>query len=299
VVELKGRSRRLAYKALRLGISYLVLIVMAIWAIIPIYYVIMLSFSHVTKLLAVSIKDLVPTQVTLQAYRELLFGRFIPSIKAPDFPLWVAHSIMLAAATSLLSIALAMLAGYGLSRLDMPAKKTLATFTYIITFLPVTATTVPLYLLFAQLRLLNYYGLVLAYTPGTAVFAAFLAKLAIDSIPPDYEDAAMVDGLSRFGVFIRIVFRMAMPIVALTALLGFLGAYMDYATAYAFIGANSNQWTAMLGLYYLAGLYNYASAPNYNIFAAGAVLMGIPLMALFLMSQRMMTRAYSSLAGIK
>ncbi|MGC9072458.1 MAG: ABC transporter permease subunit [Acidilobus sp.] len=272
---------------------------MAVWSILPLYYVIMTSFSNVGTLVSLTLSDLVPKHVTLEAYRELLLGKFIPTIRAPNFPLWVEHSLELAAATALFGVALAMLAGYGLSRLDIPAKKTLATFVYIITFLPMTATTVPLYLLFAKFHLLNYYGLILAYTPGTAVFAAFLAKLAIDSIPPDYEEAAMVDGLSRFGAFLRIVFRLALPIVALTALLGFLGAYMDYATAYAFIGANSEAWTAMLGLYYLAGLYNVASAPAYNIFAAGAVLMGIPLMALFLVSQRMMTRAYSTLAGIK
>jgi hypothetical protein len=62
---------------------------------------------------------------------------------------------------------------------------------------------------------------------------------------------------------------------------------------------NSSKWTAMIGLYYLAGLFSTATPPAYNIFAAGAVLMGIPLMALFLVSQRMMTKAYSNLAGIK
>jgi arabinogalactan oligomer/maltooligosaccharide transport system permease protein len=293
------RAKRIALKALRLAISYIVLIVMAAWSVLPLYYIIMTSFSNVGTLVSLTISALIPKHITLEAYRELLTGRFIPTIKVPNFPLWVLHSIELAGATALFSVALAMLAGYALSRLDMPAKKSLATFVYIITFLPVTATTVPLYLLFARFHLLNYAGLVLAYTPGTAVFAAFLAKLSIDAIPPDYEEAAMIDGLSRFGAFVRIVFRMALPVVALTALLGFLGAYMDYATAYAFIGSNSNAWTAMLGLWYLAGLYNYASAPAYNIFAAGAVLMGIPLMALFLVSQRMMTRAYSSLAGIK
>ncbi len=293
------RTRHLFNRVLRLAISYIVLVVTAVWSVLPLYYVIMTSFSNVGTLVSLSLSDLIPRHPTLEAYRELLLGRFIPSIKVPNFPLWVAHSIELAAATAAFAVILAMLAGYGLSRLDIPAKKVLATFIYIITFLPTTATTVPLFLLFARFHLLNYEGLVLAYTPGTAVFTAFLAKLAIDSIPPDYEEAAMVDGLSRFGAFLRIVFRLALPIVALTALLGFLGAYMDYATAYAFIGAYSSEWTAMLGLWYLAGLYNYASAPAYNIFAAGAVLMGIPLMALFLVSQRMMTRAYSTLAGIK
>lgn len=293
------RFRRIIGKIVRLLVSYIVLIVVAIWSILPIYYVIMTSLSNANTLISISVKDLIPRHIYLNAYKTLLEGKFIPSIKYPNFPFWVLHSIELAAATAVLSVILAMLAGYSLSRMQIPAKQTLATFIYIITFLPMTATAVPLYLLFAKFHLLNYLGLILAYTPGTAVFAAFLAKLSIDSIPPDYEEAAMIDGLSRFQAFLRIVFRMALPVVMLTALLGFLGAYMDYALAYAFIGPASSKWTAMIGLYYLAGLFNYAAAPAYNIFAAGAVLMGIPLMALFLVSQRMMTKAYSNLAGIK
>ncbi len=293
------RAKYLALKAVRLAISYAVLIIMAAWSVLPIYYIIVTSFTNVETLVSVSISDLMPKHITFEAYRELLSGKFLPTIKYPDFPIWVAHSLELAAATAALSVILAMLAGYALSRLEAPAKKSLATFIYLITFLPITATAVPLYLLFARLHLLNYLGLVLAYTPGTAVFAAFLAKLSIDAIPPDYEEAAMIDGLSRFQAFLRIVMRMALPIVALTALLGFMGAYMDFALAYAFVGARSNLWTAMIGLYYLGGFINPAAAPAYNIFAAGSVLMGIPLMALFLVSQRMMTRAYSGLAGIK
>ena len=294
-----AKARRIAGKVLRLGISYVVLIAMAAWSVLPLYYIIMTSLSNAGTLISISLSTLIPKHITFEAYEELLTGRFIPTLKTPNFPLWVAHSIELAAATAALSVALAMLAGYAMSRLDVPAKRSLATFVYLITFLPTTATAVPLYLMFARAHMLNYLGLVLAYTPGTAIFAAFLAKLSIDAIPPDYEEAAMIDGLSRFQAFLRIVMRLALPIVALTALLGFLGAYMDYALAYAFIGPKSGLWTAMIGLYYLAGLFNYAAAPAYNIFAAGSVLMGIPLMALFLVSQRMMTRAYSTLAGIK
>ena len=140
------RAKRLISKALRLGVSYFVLIVMAAWSILPLYYIIMTSLSNVGTLVSLSLSDLVPKHPTLEAYRELLLGRFIPSLRTPNFPLWVAHSLELAAATALFSVALAMLAGYALSRLNIPAKSVLATFVYIITFLPTTATTVPLYL---------------------------------------------------------------------------------------------------------------------------------------------------------
>jgi ABC-type maltose transport systems, permease component len=283
-------------RVISLLVSYLVLIVTCAFSVFPLYYVFVTSFSNAPSLISLDIPDLIPSHLHFSAYKYLFSSGFL---ERTSFPVWIRNSVFLAALTALLSVALAMTTGYALSRLNIPAKKTLATFIYVLTFFPYTVTAVPLYLLFAKLHLLNYAGLILAYTPGTSTFAAFLAKLSIDSIPTSYEEAAMIDGVSRFQAFLRIVMRLALPVVALTALLGFLGAYLDFALAYAFILPNVKLWTATIGLYYLAGLLNPASAPAYNIFAAGAVLMGIPLMALFLVSQRMMTKAYSSLAGVK
>ncbi|MCY0860669.1 MAG: ABC transporter permease subunit [Sulfolobaceae archaeon] len=268
---------------------------MAIFSVFPLYYVFMTSFSNAPNLISLGVSDLFPKHIYFIAYKELL----TTNLYGGSFPLWVRNSLILAGSTAVISVLLALITGYALSRLDIPAKKTLATFIYIVTFFPYTATAVPLYLLFAKMHLLNYMGLILAYTPGTSIFAAFIAKLSIDSIPPSYEEIAMIDGLSRFQAFLRIIMRLALPVVALTALLGFDGAYLDFALAYSFLLPNVKQWTATIGLYYLAGLLNPASAPAYNIFAAGSVLMGIPLMILFIVSQRMMTRAYSNLAGVK
>ncbi|MBP1357512.1 MAG: sugar ABC transporter permease [Sulfolobus sp.] len=283
------------FKILRLLFSYLVLAVMGIISIFPLYYVFMTSFSNAPNLISLAVSDLFPKHIYFTAYKELLTA----NLYGGTFPLWARNSLILASSTAVISVLLALATGYALSRLNVPAKKILATFIYIVTFFPYTATAVPLYLLFSQMHLLNYIGLILAYTPGTSIFAAFIAKLSIDSIPPSYEEIAMIDGLSRFNAFLRIVMRLALPVVALTALLGFSGAYLDFALAYAFLLPNVRSWTATIGLYYLAGLINPTSAPAYNIFAAGAVLMGIPLMALFIVSQKMMTRAYSNLAGVK
>jgi len=283
------------FKILRLAISYAVLIIMAFASIFPLYYVFITSFSNAPNLISLAVSDLLPKHLYFTAYKEL----FTANLYGGTFLLWLRNSLILASATAIISVLLALITGYALSRLDVPAKKTLAIFIYIVTFFPYTATAVPLYLLFAKLHLLNYIGLILAYTPGTSIFAAFIAKLAIDSIPPSYEEIAMIDGLSRFQAFLRIVMRLALPVVALTAILGFSGAYLDFALAYAFILPDVKEWTATIGLYYMAGLLNYASAPAYNLFAAGAVIMGVPLMALFIVSQRLMTRAYSNLAGVK
>ncbi len=282
-------------KYIRLTISYIILIFMAIFSVFPLYYIIMTSLSNAPNLISLDVSDLFPKHIYFTAYKDLITTNYYGG----NFPLWLRNSLILASSTAVISILLAMLTGYALSRLNIPAKKSLAAFIYIVTFFPYTATAVPLYLMFAKFHMLNYIGLIIAYTPGTSIFAAFLAKLAIDSIPPSYEEIAMVDGLSRFQVFLRIVMRMALPVVALTAILSFSGAYLDFALAYAFLLPHISNWTATIGLYYAAGLINPASAPSYNIFAAGSVIMGIPLSALFIVSQRMMTRAYSTLAGVK
>lgn len=283
------------FKILRLMFSYAILIITSFFAVFPLYYVFATSFSKAPNLISLGISDLIPKHLYFSSYKYL-----IPTnLYGGSFPLWLRNSLILGSATAVISVLLALITGYALSRLDVPAKKILATFIYIVTFFPYTATAVPLYLLFAKFHLLNYIGLILAYTPGTSIFAAFIAKLSIDSIPLSYEEIAMVDGLSRFGAFLRIVIRLALPVVALTAILGFTGAYLDFALAYSFLLPNVKEWTATMGLYYMAGLLNPASAPRYNIFAAGAVLMGVPLMILFIVSQRMMTKAYSNLAGVK
>jgi len=209
-------------KLLRLTFSYIILIIRSLFSMFPLYYVLMTSFSNAPNLISLSISDLIPKHLYFTAYRELMNVDLYGS----NFPLWVRNSLILASSTAVISVLLALVSGYALSRLNIPAKKTLATLIYIVTFFPYTATAVPLYLLFSQFHLLNFVGLILAYTPGTSIFAAFLAKFSIDSIPPSYEEIAMVDGLSRFGAFLRIVMRLALPVVALTALLGFSGGLL-------------------------------------------------------------------------
>jgi len=283
------------YKILRLGISYIALIIMAIASILPIYYLFLSSITAAPNLIEASLSGLWPKHLNSTGYKivdvtNVFYGA--------NFILWLRNSLILAGSTAVLSVIIALIAGYAMSRLDIPGKKALITFIYLITFFPFTATAVAVYLLYAKLHLLNYIGLILAYTGGTSIYNAFIAKVAIDPIPKAYEEIAMVDGLSRFQVFLRIIMRFALPIVALVAVSGFDNAYLDYALAYVFLLNNPKEWTAMLGITYLSG-FGALAPPAYYYFAAGAIIMALPAVALFVVSFRMMTRAYSALAGVK
>jgi len=276
-------------KYIRLLISHLILIAFVLFAVFPIYYVLITSFSEVPTLASISISSLIPrpSTLTLSAYYYIWF-------KNPFF-LWLRNSLILGVSSMLIATAAAFLGAVALSRINMPGKSALIYMIYVLTFFPFTVTVIPLYLMFAQLHLINtYYGLIIAYSGGSSIFGAYLGKIFIDSIPREFEEAAMIDGLGRFSAFTRILLPMSGPVLAFVALTSFIGAYTDYVLASAFI-TSGKLWTLTLGMYYLA-VTNRTTL--YNVFAAFAVLMGLPIFILFMALQKFLLRAYS-LGGLK
>lgn len=278
-----------AADVLRLTISYIILIVSAAIAVFPIYYIIITSLSDIPTLASVSVTSLVPQpkSLTLKAYYDILFQN--------PFFLWLRNSLILAAGTVALTVVLAFISGVALSRLNVSGKRALMITLYLLSFFPGVVMILPLYLMFSSLHMINtYYGLILAYSGGTSIYGAYLVKLFVDSIPREYEEAALIDGLSRPAAFIRILLPLSKPVVAFIALLAFMGAYTDYALANVFI-TSGNMWTLTLGMWYLS-FTNRSTL--YNVFAAFSVLMGAPIMAVFLAFQRYLTKMYT-LSGVK
>lgn len=273
----------------RLLISYAVLTAAAVVAVFPIYYIVITSLSDVPALASVSFNTLLPkpASLSLEAYYGIIFQN--------PLLLWLRNSLIMAGATVAISVLLAFISGAALSRLNMPGKRTLMVTVYVLTFFPMTVTVLPLYLMFASLHLINtYYGLIIAYSSGTSIFGAYLVKLFVDAIPKEYEEAAMIDGLSRFQAYMRVLLPLSKPVLAFIALIAFMGAYTDYAMANVFI-TSADKWTLTLGMWYLS-VTNRSTL--YNVFAAFAVLMGVPIMAVFIAFQRYLTRMYT-LSGVK
>lgn len=275
----------------RLGISYIILAITAAIAVFPIYYIIITSVNPIPTLASITLRSLLPENPSLEAYYYILFRE--------PFLLWLRNSLILAAGTIAITVIAAFITGAALSRFNIPGKTTLMVTIYVMTFFPFAATALPLYLMFASLGMLRhawstYVGLILAYSGGTSIFSAYLVKVFLDRIPKDYEEAALIDGLTRFGAFFRILLPMAKPIIAFVALLAFMGAYTDYALANAFIMRGS-MWTLTLGMYYLAFVNR---ATLYNVLAAFSVLMGIPIFAVFIAFQKYLVQIYA-MGGVK
>ncbi len=274
-------------------LSYLLIILVIIFAIFPIYYIVLTSLSKLSSISELTLSSMIPSisSFTLSAYKYVL---------GSQLGLWLRNSLILAGGTTLLAVLTALIAGVALSRLNISGKKAIIIFLYVLTFFPFTAIVIPLFLSFSKLGLINnYFGLILIYASGTAIFGAYMSKIFIDSIPKEYEEAAMVDGQSRFKSFITIVFRIALPVVVFIALLAFIGAYTDYAVVNVFITKGA-LYTLMLGLYHVSAIggTSAVNSVNLNVFSAFALLMGLPILVVFIVFQRYLTQMYS-MSGTK
>jgi arabinogalactan oligomer/maltooligosaccharide transport system permease protein len=159
---------------------------------------------------------------------------------------------------------------------------------------PGVAAAVPLYLLLDAIGLLDTLsGLVLVYATSAVPFALFQLRGAFDAIPKELEEAAMVDGATRFGAFVRVVLPAARPALAITALFAFMSAWNEFALAATFLTREEHYTLPIL-------LQSYASEHSANMghFAAGAILVSLPVMALFYVLQRQLIHGLTA-GGVK
>lgn len=210
------------------------------------------------------------------------------------FGLQLLNSVVVSAATALVAIGIATPAAYALSRFQFVGARG-ATRTLLATqMFPGVAASIPLYMLLDASNLLDTRtGLVLVYATSAVPFAIFQLRGAFDAIPRDLEEAAMVDGATRAGAFFRVVLPAARPALAVTALFAFMTAWNEFILAATFLTSQD--------LYTLPILLNgYASEydSNFGHFAAGAIVVSIPVMALFYALQRQLVGGLTA-GGVK
>lgn len=142
------------------------------------------------------------------------------------------NSVIIAGASTILSVALGVLAAYAFSRFKVPLKDDLLFFILSTRMLPAVVVTIPIFLMYQQIRLYDtHLGLILLYTVFNLSFAVWLLKGFIDEIPKEYEEAALVDGYSRMQAFRKVVMPQALTGIAATFVFCFIFAWNEYAFA--------------------------------------------------------------------
>lgn len=230
--------------------------------------------------------SLLPPDPSLDNFRFVLFDK--------PFFTWLLNSAIIAALTTLLGVFLAATAGYAFSRFRFPGR-TSGLLSFLVTqMFPGTMMMIPLYLIVDMMGLLDtMLALVLVYSTTAIPFCVWMLKGYFDTIPRDLEEAALIDGASKTMIFYKIILPLARPALAVTALFSFMTAWNEFILAATFMNSETS-YTLPVGLQNFVGQF----AQDWGYFAAGAILVSIPIIALFFSLQKYLVSGLTA-GGVK
>ncbi len=219
---------------------------------------------------------------------ELSLGNFEQLLTATDmqghwlFARQLFNSVVVSLATTLLGVGLATTAAYAFSRFSFPGRRRGMNMLLVTQMFPGVVMMIPLYVILEKLSLLDSLaGLALVYSTTAVPFCVWMLKGYFDTIPRELEEAAVMDGMGRFAIFRKIVLPLARPGIAVTALFSFMTAWNEFILAATFM-SEPTMFTLPVALQSHVGDYS----TEWGRFAAGAILVSIPVMALFFALQR-------------
>ncbi len=225
-----------------------------------------------------------PAEPTLQNYWRLLD----PTNKVgQEFLLYFWNSLYVSALTTVLGVAVAVPAAYAFSRFRFPGRTFLFFSVLLRNMFPAVVFLMPLFLLMRWLGLVNTHGsLILTYLTFGLPLSIWLLKGFFDNIPIQLEQAARIDGATRFQAFLLIVMPLSSPGIIATSIFSFIGAWNEYVYAYTFL---SKQGSMTLPV----GIQRFFTefATDWPGLMAATFLMSVPVVVLFLVLQKYFVRA--------
>jgi arabinogalactan oligomer/maltooligosaccharide transport system permease protein len=265
--------------SLAMGIaSHVLLVSVAVVVLYPVLWVVRMALTP-SQTFATGISP-IPPNPSLQNFVDVigrtdmngtwLFGRQL------------LNSIVVSSASALVGVALATSAAYALSRFAFPGRKLGLGALLATQMFPSTMMMIPLYILLDKANLLDtQLGLVLVYATTAIPFSTWLLKGYFDTIPIELEEAARMDGASTLRIFFEIILPLARPAIAITALFSFMTAWNEFILAAKLMNAQTSYTLPVV-------LQSYVGAKNteWGHFAAGAILVSAPVMALFFFLQK-------------
>jgi arabinogalactan oligomer / maltooligosaccharide transport system permease protein len=274
------------------GLVNAVLVMAVLFALYPILWVISLAFSSgsTPELRVLPIPRL--HELSLDNFR-LVTGWGDPA-RSWLFARQLGNSLFVSLATAAVAIVIATPTAYALARHEFVGKSAGLRTLLLTQMFPGVASAVPLYLILDALHLLDTRsGLVLVYAATAVPFAIFQLRGAFLAIPVDLEEAAMVDGATRAQAFFKVALPAARPAIAVTALFAFMSAWNEFILAVTLLGRES-AFTLPVVLQNYVGEHN----TSWGAFAAGAILVSLPVMALFYVAQRQLVSGLTA-GGVK
>ena len=276
--------RQLVLQAIALGILATV--------VFPVIWVFSVSLDPLNRSRPEGL-NLIPSNASLEAYGQVLRQ---PTNNPVSFAELAFNSVKIAVGTSLISVMIGVLAAYAFSRLRFSGRQVLMIVILGVLMLPAVATLTPLFVVLNKVQLTlpvlglfnlrnSLLGVGLAIISGLLPFAIWNLKGYLDTIPKDLEEAAAVDGASTNQTFLRIILPLAVPALAVTGFLGFIGGWTEFYFSWMFLNKSSDQTLAM-ALYSMQG--QFTNTP-WSVFSAFAILFAVPPAIVYFFVQKYIT----------
>ncbi|WP_445491697.1 sugar ABC transporter permease [Niallia sp. 03133] len=252
-------------------VGYLLLIIISIFCLYPIVWIVLSSFRTGTSLYSARV---IPTQFTIAHY-VTLFEKF-------PFATWYGNTLKIAILSMIFSTIFTLITAYIFSKFRFVGRNATMHGMLILGLFPGFMSMIAIYILLSQLNLLNTHMAIILTTVAGAPLGFLFSKNFFDTLPSSVMEAARIDGAGHVTIFARIVLPLARPLIVYTSLLSFAGAFTDFIFAQLVLRTPDKQ-TLAVGLY---NMINDRFGNAFTVFAAGSVLIAVPITLLFIFMQR-------------
>lgn len=259
----------------QLGLVYAILIVLSLFWLFPIAWVVLTSFRGEGT---AYVGYFLPKTFTLDNYIKLFTNETFP------FGRWFINTFMVATWTCIISTFITVAMAYSLSRIKFKHRNGFLKLALVLNMFPGFMSMIAVYYILKALGLTQTLtALVLVYSAGAAL-GFYIAKGFFDTISYSLDESAMIDGATRMDIFFKITLPLSKPIIVYTALLAFMGPWIDFIFAQVILGDATSKYTVAIGLFSMLQpdtINNWFMA-----FTAGSVLIAIPITLLFIFMQK-------------
>jgi multiple sugar transport system permease protein len=251
------------------------LLLLLTFVLFPFYWILITSFKSDLQI-SQRTSIFLPSPWTTEQFYALFYEQ--------PFSVWFTNSAIVAVSTTALSVVIAALGAYALARLKFFGAQTMQTLLLITYLLPGALMFIPLYQILADLGVINTrMALILTYPTGMIPFATWLLMGYYRAIPEELEHAAMVDGATRLGAFLRVTLPLTTPALLAVTLFSFTAAWKEYLFAFVFI-SSERLMTLPVGL----ATTIYGDIYPWGLLMAASLIISIPVVLFYMWGQRFM-----------
>lgn len=255
----------------------------SLFVVYPLIYVAAAAFSPQQNIASLSV---------IPFGNGVTWKNFIYLFQNTDFPLWFRNTLIVAVATTISTVFICALSAYVFSRFRFVFKKPLMMSLLILQIFPSFVGMVAIYVILLRIGGLNtLWGLVLVYLAGNIPYNTWMVKSYLDTIPKSLDEAARIDGAGHFQIFAKVIMPVSKPIIVLLTITSFIAPWMDFIFPKLVLRSSNVQTIAQ-------GLFGFVTEKKnmFATFSAGSLLIAIPFIIYFVVTQKTLITSLSGAA---